>query len=67
MLRIRRLRRADRTPGIGEPTPPLELEERWRLYSPAALYSFEPITESEARERHLSHFGTRDPDDEIPF
>lgn len=68
MLRVRRLQRADRPAGVGEPKPPLELEERWRIYSPASVYSFESISESEARDRYLAMHGIReDRDDDIPF
>lgn len=69
MLRIRRLQIADRKPGVGEPEPPLELEDRWRIYSPASVYSFEAISEAEARSRYLSMSGgaVRDSHDDIPF
>lgn len=68
MLRVRQLQRADRPGGLGEPKPPIELEERWRIYSPASVYSFEPLSETEARERYLAMTGFRDNrDDDIPF
>jgi hypothetical protein len=67
MLRIRRLKVAERDPGIGEPKPPLELEDDWRLYAPAAVYSFQPIAETAARERYLALAGIRESDDDIPF
>ena len=68
MLRVRRLVRADRPAGLGEPTPPLVLEERFRIYSPATVYSIEWITEAEARERWLAWNGSRlDDGDDIPF
>lgn len=68
MLRVRRLVKAERKPGLGEPEPPLELEERWRLFSPAAVYSFEPIDEQQARERWLARGGIGSySGDEIPF
>lgn len=64
VLRVRELKRADRKPGVGEPDPPLELDERWRIYSPSAVYGFEPIaTEQEARARYLNSYQT----DAIPF
>lgn len=67
MLRIRRIVRSSRAAGIGEPTPVLELEERWKLYSPASVYSFERISETEARGRWLSMQGQIRDDDDIPF
>ncbi len=71
MLRIRSLQRADRAPGLGEPTPPLELAEDWEIYSPAAVFSFRPLTEDEARKTYLRHspqYGDpRDQDDHIAF
>lgn len=69
MLRIRRLQIADRKPGVGEPEPPVELEDRWRIYSPASVYSFEAISAAEARSRYLTMSGgaVRDSHDDIPF
>lgn len=64
MLRVQSLRRADRERGLGEPDPPLQLDLAARLYSPAAIYSFEELTEAEARTRYLNRHGL---DDEMPY
>lgn len=63
VLRVRSLREADRKPGVGEPKPPLELEDAWRIYSPAAVYSFQPLDEADARAFYLGRNHT----DDIPF
>lgn len=57
MLRVRRLFVPDRDRGVGEPDPPLQLEEKWQIYSPASIYSFEPMTEAEARDRYVARHG----------
>lgn len=62
VLRVRSLREADRYPGVGEPRPPLELEDAWRIYSPAAVYSFQPLDEADARALYLDRNHT-----DIPF
>jgi hypothetical protein len=76
VLGIRRLRRAKADRRVGEPDPPLELEEAWTCYSPHAVYSFQALPdEAAARRRWVAlgggsgslHFASDDRDDDIPF
>lgn len=73
MLQVRCLRRAKREPGVGEPTPPVELEpiEEATRYGRNALYAVTTLTQAQARRRYLRSIGIyADPDEEdedIPF